>query len=209
MTSLDAEPREYVLRDGSRVLVRPILPEDKARLQEGLGRMSAQSRYYRFLSYRNRLSQAQLRYLTEIDHVRHLAWIALDPEDPARPVLGVARCIRIDAEPQVAEAAVAVADAHQGRGLGTLLLGLLSASAARTGVRRFRAYVLAENEGMLKLFRDLGATVASEDATMCLVDMAVAVDPEDLPDTAAGRVFRAVARQELAFPPPRSHEPRD
>jgi RimJ/RimL family protein N-acetyltransferase len=207
MGSLEAEPREYALRDGTRVLIRAILPDDKDRLQAGLRRMSEKSRYYRFMSYVNRLSDAQLRYLTEIDYVSHLAWIALDPADPVLPVLGVARCIRIEKEPDAAEAAVAVVDSHQRRGLGTVLLGLLGAAAARIGIRRFRAYVLADNIAMLHLFRDLGATIEPEDATVRVVDMAVPEDPRDLPDTAAGRVFRAVARREISLPHPKFHEP--
>ena len=209
MAQLEAEPREYRLRDGTPVLVRAILPEDKARLQAGLRRMSEQSRYYRFMSYVNRLSDAQLRYLTEIDYVNHLAWIALDPSEPDFPVLGVARCIRIEGEPDAAEAAVAVVDSHHGRGLGTLLLGLLAGAASRSGIRRFRAHVLADNVAMLHLFRDLGAAIEPEDATVRLVDMAIPEDPRDLPDTAAGRVFRAVARQELSFPHPKFHEPEE
>lgn len=207
MAPLEAEPREYPLRDGTRVLVRAVLPEDKTKLQAGLGRMSEQSRYYRFMSYVNRLSETQLRYLTEIDFEKHLAFLALDPDDPEQPVLGVARCIRIDREPDAAEAAVAVVDSHHGRGLGTLLLGLLAAAAAKVGIRRFRAFVLAENVGMLHLFRDLGAAIAPSDATLFVVDMPLPEDPRDLPDTAAGRVFRAVAREEVAFPHPKFHEP--
>lgn len=144
-------------------MVRPIGPEDRDRLQAGLHQLSAASRYHRFHAAVSELSPEQLRYLTEVDHVNHLAWIALDPALPGEPAAGVARCIRLPHEPHTAEVAVTVLDAYQGRGLGTLLLGLLSESAAAQGIRTFRAYVLEDNEAMLRIFRDLGAHVGRLD----------------------------------------------
>lgn len=195
------------MRDGTLVLIRPIAPDDKERLQAGLARFSERSRYYRFMTAIRRFSDRQLRYLTEVDQESHVAWIALDPTDPALPLLGVARSIRLPDEPEVAEAAVAVVDSHHGKGLGTILLGLLAAAASRNGIRWFRSHVLTENVAMLHLFRDLGATTRAEGGASCQVDMAVPVRPEELPDTPAGRVFRAVARREVELGSPRLLEP--
>lgn len=50
----------------------------------------------------NELSSAQLRYLTEIDHVNHMAWIAVDPQVAGEPGLGVARYVRLEPDPTVA-----------------------------------------------------------------------------------------------------------
>lgn len=202
MPTPSIDPRRFILRDGSPVLVRPIVPEDKVRLVEGLARLSERSRYYRFMTAVVRLTEQQLHYLTEIDYAGHMAWIALDPTVPGEPLLGVGRYIRIEGEPEVAEAAVAVVDSHQGRGLGTLLLGLLALSAVRNRIHHFRAYVLAENLSMLRIFLDLGAT-ARREANLHVVDMAIPEDPRDLPDTPAGRVFKAVAREALPPPGPR------
>jgi len=94
-----------------------------------------------------------------------------------------------------AEVAVTVLDAYQGRGLGTLLLGLLSQSAAAEDIRTFRAYVLEDNEPMLRIFRDLGAHVGCLDEGVYQLDIPVPEDPETLPDTPTGRVFKAVARR--------------
>src|SRR5207247_221841 len=146
-TAISAEAADVVLlgediaRDGSYVRVRPIRPEDRERLRVGLHQLSAASRYHRFLAALSELSAEQLRYLTEVDQVNHLAWIALDPALAGEPAVGVARCIRVPEDPAMAEVAVTVLDAYQGRGLGTLLLGLLSRSAAAQGIRTFRAYV--------------------------------------------------------------------
>jgi RimJ/RimL family protein N-acetyltransferase len=188
-----ALPREFRLRDGTRVWVRPIRPEDRDRLRVGLHQLSAASRYHRFLATVSELSDEQLRYLTAIDHVNHLAWIALAPAEPGEPALGVARCIRFPDNPRVAEVAVTVLDAYQGWGLGTLLLGLLSASAAAQGIRTFRAYVHVDNDAMLRIFRDLGAAVTATGGGVCDLDIPVPPDPVTLPDTPTGRVFKAVA----------------
>ncbi len=185
---------ELRLRDGTRVLVRPIRAEDADRLGAGLHRLSAASRYQRFHAAVADLSPQQLRALTAVDQVNHLAWIALDPVLPGEPAAGVARCIRLPEDRRIAEVAVTVVDAYQGRGLGTLLLGLLSQSAAAQGIRTFRAYVLEDNEAMLRIFRDLGADVRRLEEGVYQLDVPVHDDPETLPDTPTGRVFKAVAR---------------
>ena len=112
----------------------------------------------------------------------------------------MARYVRLDDEPEVAEAAVVVADPYQGRGLGTILLGMLGVSAIGSGIRAFRAYVLVENRLMLEILRDLGGTVALEEPGMYRVDLPLHEDPDELPDTPTGRVFKAVAKKVL--PPP-------
>jgi RimJ/RimL family protein N-acetyltransferase len=190
---LDEPLQEIRLRDETCVWVRPIRPEDRDRLRVGLHQLSAASRYHRFLATVSELSEEQLRYLTDVDHVNHLAWIALDPVLPEEPAVGVARCIRFPENPAMAEVAVTVLDAYQGRGLGTLLLGLLSRSAAAQGIRTFRAYVHEDNDAMLRIFRDLGAEVVRAEVGVCQLDIPVPADPEMLPDTPTGRVFRAVA----------------
>jgi RimJ/RimL family protein N-acetyltransferase len=188
-----AGPSEFRLRDGTRVLVRPIRPEDRDRLQVGVRQLSPASRYQRFHAAVSELSPQELRNLTDVDHVNHLAWIGLDPTLPGQPAVGVARCIRLPQEPRTAEVAVTVLDAYQGRGLGTLLLGLLSQTAAVQDIQTFRAYVLEDNEAMLRIFRDLGAYVGRLDVGEYQLDIPVPEDPETLPDTSTGRVFKAVA----------------
>jgi GNAT superfamily N-acetyltransferase len=199
-----APPGEYQLRDGRCMLIRPIGPEDQERLQVGLHQLSPTSRYHRFHAAVSELSPAQLLYLTEVDQVNHLAWIALDPALPGEPAVGVARCIRLPAEPATAEVAVTVLDAYQGRGLGTLLLGVLSQAATAQGIRKYRAYVQEDNEAMLRIFRDLGAHVRGVDCGVSQLDIPVPEDAETLPDTPTGRVFKAVAGRVTAVTRPRA-----
>jgi GNAT superfamily N-acetyltransferase len=194
------EALEAELRDGTPVLIRPIVPADKERLRRGFRRLSSQSRYRRFGAYISDLTPEQLRFLTEIDYENHIAWIAVDPASPELPALGVARCVRIEDEPDVAEAAIVVADPVQGRGLGSLLLGMLAVAARSNGIRQFRAYVMSENRPMLDMLQELGGTVELEGPGLCRVDTPIAEDPEELPDTPTGRVFKAVAKKVLPGP---------
>lgn len=141
-----------VLRDGSEVLVRPVRPEDKPLFVAGWAELSDETVYRRFLQPRDALSVAELALFTELDHVDHEAIGALAD---GRGV-GVARYVRDIERPHVAEAAVVVVDAWQGRGLGGKLLRRLCARATENGIRVFTATLLASNEAMLSLLGSLG-----------------------------------------------------
>jgi GNAT superfamily N-acetyltransferase len=122
-----------ILRDGSRVRVRQGHSSDKELLLRGFERLSPESRYRRFLAPMPELTEEIVRYLTEIDHRDHGAMIALDE---AGDGIGVTRYVRDPHRPEVAEVAevaVTVIDDWQGRGLGTLLLEVISARAREQG----------------------------------------------------------------------------
>jgi RimJ/RimL family protein N-acetyltransferase len=141
------------LRDGSRVRLRPGRPTDRERLLRGFERLSPESRYSRFLVPMPELTEEMVRYLTEIDHHDHEAIVALG-EDTGEG-LGVARYVRNQDRPDTAEVAVTVVDDWQGKGLGTLLLNVLSARAREEGVRGFTALMHATNEEMMDLLKRL------------------------------------------------------
>ena len=103
-----------------------------------------------------RLSASELRYLTEIDHHDHEALVAVDGE--TGDGVGVARYVRSAEDGESAEAAVAVVDDWQGRGLGHLLLERLVERAREEGVRRFTALVQAENRPAIALLERFGRT---------------------------------------------------
>jgi RimJ/RimL family protein N-acetyltransferase len=146
------------LRDGRTVLIRPIAPDDKERLADGFRRLSEESRQRRFLTPATDLSHEDLVYLTEVDHRRHEALVAIDPADGS--IVGVARYVQVPGERDVAEVAAAVADDWQRRGVATALLAALSRRARESGVERFRAYVSAENDVVVDALRRAGATRA-------------------------------------------------
>jgi GNAT superfamily N-acetyltransferase len=141
-----------VLADGSEVLVRQVRPEDKPLFVAGWAGLSNESVYRRFLQTRDGLSVGELAFFTEIDHVDHEAIGALSD----REGVGVARYVRDRERPHMAEAAVVVIDAWQGRGLGGKLLRRLCARATENGIRVFTATLLASNDAMLALLSRLG-----------------------------------------------------
>ena len=122
------------LRDGTPVVLRLLAPEDKALIAEGFRRWSPESRYARVLAPKTTLTDDELRYLTEIDQETHFALGALREggDDDGNPVgLGIARFIRLPHLHATAEAAIAVSDEAQGRGLGKLLFMRLCAAATK------------------------------------------------------------------------------
>ena len=124
--------RRSSLRDGSHVRIRQGHHTDRDLLLRGFERLSPESRYRRFLAPIAELSEATVRYLTEIDHHDHEAMIALDEQTGEG--IGVARYVRDPDHPDVAEVAVTVIDDWQRRGVGTLLLDVISARAREEGI---------------------------------------------------------------------------
>jgi RimJ/RimL family protein N-acetyltransferase len=182
------------LLDGTRILVRPIRPDDKPLLREGFDRLSAESRLRRFMAPITDLDAEQLHYLTEVDYVNHFAWVAVLAERPDFGI-GVGRYIRLEDAPEVAEVAITVVDDYQGKGLGTLLLGMLAATARAAGVRKFRAYVLEDNLPMRTLMSQLGVETRHDAPGVLIMD--AEIDPARLPDSPAGLALKAIARRLL------------
>ena len=149
--------RPVKLRDGSKVLIRQIQPADAPLLADGFARLSGKSRQMRFLARKDRLSAAELRYFTDLDHHDHEALGALDQAD-GRGV-GVARYVRDAEDPDAAEIAVTIVDDWQGRGLGTELLARLSGRARAEGICRFTALVADDNVAMAGLLRNMSASL--------------------------------------------------
>jgi len=133
------------------ILFRHIRPDDKGRLSVALGRLSPESRRRRFLMPKPRFSSSELRYLTEIDGFDHVAIVAVSAEDPD-VFYGVARFVRLTDDPETAEAAIVVADALQGQGLGRELGRRLADEARERGVKRFTASLLSDNVAARRLF---------------------------------------------------------
>lgn len=169
-------PRHWriTLRDGARVLLRPIAPADKPLIVAGFARLSEESRYRRFFTASTRLSEAELDYFVNVDHRNHEAIVAIDPSDGM--LLGVARYIRSSDHHESAEVAVVVADDWQQHGLGRALLDRLTYRARRAGVRRFSALVQSENRASLGLLESLGTTHRRFDAG--LVELLIELPPK-------------------------------
>lgn len=186
---------EATLVDGTRVRLRPIVPGDKAHILAAWQRLSPESRYRRFMSPMDELTPAMLAKLTEIDYVDHFAWAAFALDEAGEPGIGVARYVRVEDEPEVAEAAVTVVDDYQGRGVGTLLLQALGAVALENGIKRFRGYVLSDNRAIRDLLEDLGARVFHGGPGVEVLEVELPSE-EDIRGSQVYEALRALARGE-------------
>lgn len=162
---LPALERRATLRDGTVVTVRPIRPDDAARLERLFYRLSPETVYRRFFTLVAEPDPAVLRYLAEVDHDRRVALVAVLGDE----IIGVARYDRVvrdhaGDEPDGgderdgasdAEAALLTEDAWQGRGVATVLLGHLAEVARSQGLTAFVATVLGENRQVVRLLRGL------------------------------------------------------
>ena len=167
-------------------LVAPLEPSDRERYLAGLSHASDRSLFRRFMTPVARLSESQLRYLLEVDHRDHEALMAIDEE--GGEAVAVARFVRLEGRPELAESAVIVVDSWQGCGLGKALSTILAERAREVGIARFESTLLLENEAMMSLLRSFGPvrTVGREGA-------AVVVEV-DLPDTGIGDHMAGVLR---------------
>jgi acyl-CoA synthetase (NDP forming)/GNAT superfamily N-acetyltransferase len=142
---------DIVAADGGTVHLRPICPEDADGINGLMERSSDQTRYYRFFGPMKKLSEKDLHRFTHVDHVDRVAFVVLLGDQ----IVAVGRFDRYPGTDD-AEVAFLVEDAHQGRGLGSVLLEHLAAAARERGIKRFVAEVLAQNSRMVRVFQDAG-----------------------------------------------------
>ena len=165
-----AWPREALLTDGTVATLRPIRPDDAAALAEFNRTLSSESRYLRYFSFRRGIGDRELDRFTHPDGRLHAGVVAFVGGE----LVGHACFDRKDGELD-AEVAFEVADAFQGRGLGTLLLETLVRQARGEGIHTFTARVLPQNRKSLQVFRDLGLqerTCFEEGCVLVALDLA-------------------------------------
>jgi acyl-CoA synthetase (NDP forming)/RimJ/RimL family protein N-acetyltransferase len=160
VTTTDTEPgveppphweADVVVADGGTVHLRPIRPGDGEALVAFHAALSARTRYLRYFSAYPRIPERDLVRFTHVDHHNRVAFVAILRNE----IIAVGRYERAEGTDE-AEVAFVVADAHQGRGIGSVLLEHLAAAARERGIKRFNAVVLAENSAMIRVFRDAG-----------------------------------------------------
>lgn len=143
------------LPDGRWVTIRWVRPSDKRHFERALREASDRTIYQRFFTIKRRFSEAELRYLTEFDGWNHVAIGVTTGIGVAERPLGVARFVRSAHAPDRAEAAVALMDEAQGKGLGLRLFVRLAWAAWERGVRVLECPILAANRASLALMRRL------------------------------------------------------
>jgi len=148
------------LGGGERLEIRALRPTDRDELAAAVARMSEQSIYRRFFSPKRSFSPQEIALYVNVDFVKHVALVAVLEQDGRPAIVGGARYIV--SRPSAAEVAFAVDDAHQGRGIGTLLMKHLAAIARDRGISELFAEVLSNNAAMLKVLEKSGLGLSTK-----------------------------------------------
>ncbi|WP_300343153.1 GNAT family N-acetyltransferase [Nesterenkonia sp.] len=150
---------DVVLRDGAAAHLRPVSPEDAERLARMHEAQSESSIYLRYFTYKSTLSAKELKRFTTVDHQDRVSLVVvLGGTGGEEEIIGVGGYDRIEGTAE-AEVSFHIADAHQGRGLGSILLEHLAAAGRERGIERFSAEVLPQNRKMLTVFSEAGYEV--------------------------------------------------
>jgi GNAT superfamily N-acetyltransferase len=138
--------------------------------------LSDRSRRLRFLvPTSSDISDEDLEYLTDVDHRRHEAVVALDGDR----MVGVARYVRTPGQRESAEVAVVVVDDRQGQGIGTALLDDLTQLARDNGISRYTALVSRDNDVVLGAIERAGADRIGTAGDGGEVEFALDLPPEE------------------------------
>jgi len=185
------------LRDGRKVVIRSIRPNDRDQLAGQLKELSSESFYRRTFSPKRELSGGELKQMTEVDFENIVALVAVMHEDGHDRIVGGGRYLRMgDALSRNAEVAFLVNDAHQGLGIGSRIFRHLVAIALASGIAIFEAEVLPSNEAMLRLFDRSGlpaTRTVERDAVHVTIELTASEQGEkkaaghELPITSGGK----------------------
>ena len=190
-------PRRITLRDGREVTLRAVVEADATEIVQAFERLSAQSRYYRFMHHKTRLDDAALQRGVHPRPGRDFVFVATVPAADAIDIVGAAQYVRADdANDKTCEFAITVAEDWRGSQLGTKLLASLVRRARRDGYETIEGLVIAENTAMLALARKLKFTVepVPGDSTVLRVQRALQRFPRTA--TARQRTRRAAGHHE-------------
>lgn len=139
------------LRNGNRITIRALRPEDRNDFLAAVERVSKQSLYRRFFGPRRYFTEAEISFFVNVDFARHVALIALQQVEGKPSIIGGARYVAENS--RQAEVALTVVDGYQGQGVGGLLLQHLIIIARANGLLELVAMVLPDNAAMLKVFQ--------------------------------------------------------
>ena len=169
------------------ISLRPLLPTDRNELALAIRGLSDESRRCWFFIGGQPTEQV-INYLAHVDFINHFAWLALDEGGAG---IAVGRYVRLTDQPDTAELAFEVVDAHQGHGLGTLLLGALGAVAGDAHIERFHADVLADNRPMRRVLDKAGARWEVAEPSVVRATVGVDVARSLIAPTDADKLERA------------------
>jgi acetyltransferase len=165
--------RHLVMRDGLRVLVRPIRPEDEPAIHELLRHVTSQDLRLRFFAPMKEFTHEFIARLTQLDYARAMAFVAFD--ETTNELVGVVR-IHSDSIYENGEYAILLRSDLKGRGLGWALMQLIIEYARSEGLKRISGQVLQENSLMLNMCRELGFAVKSDMTERSLCDVTLELE---------------------------------
>ena len=142
------------LRDGRRVEINALRPDDREGLIAAVGRVSGPSLYRRFFAAKREFSEKEIAFFVNVDFVNHVALVARVQEGGRSEIVGGGRYVVV--QPGKAEVAFAVVDQYQGQGIGAALMHHLVAIGREAGLTQMIAEVLPDNTAMLKVFQMSG-----------------------------------------------------
>jgi acyl-CoA synthetase (NDP forming)/RimJ/RimL family protein N-acetyltransferase len=158
VNDISGRAADVLLSDGTTVHLRPIQPGDADRIVALHSRFSERTRYLRYFSAYPRIPQRDLDRFVNVDHHDREAFVV----EHAGELIAVGRYERLGAGSHQAEVAFVVEDAHQGRGIGSVLIEHLVAAASEEGITEFEADVLPVNQTMLRVFMAAGFHIERE-----------------------------------------------
>ena len=151
-------PRDFsiddTLKDGTRVTIRAVRPDDRQRLLRAFKLLERDSIYTRFFSARNDPTEAELDRAVNVDFEREVALVVTTTTPGGDIIIASARYVAIGE--RSAEVAFVVEEDYQGRGIASRLLGHLTSIAKDRGIAQFEADVLSQNASMLAVFKKCG-----------------------------------------------------
>lgn len=156
------DPRSYriedTLRNGTPIVIRAIRPDDRERVRAAFGKLERETVYTRFFTYKDALTEKELKDATDADFDRTAALVVTVLENGEEVAIGGGRYVAYDAADgsRAAEVSFTIEEDYHGQGLASRLLAHLAAIARSKGVRRFEAEVLPQNAAMLKVFERSG-----------------------------------------------------
>jgi RimJ/RimL family protein N-acetyltransferase len=165
--------RHLVLGDGWRIFVRPIRPDDDLRIRDLLAHVSKHDLRLRFFDSIKEFSPEFIARLTQLDHSRAMAFVAID--EASAETLGVVRLHTVEPG-DTGEYAILLRSDLKGRGLGWALMQLMIEYARCKGLHRIEGQVLGENSVMLKMCRELGFEVKTDTEERGVCDVALVLE---------------------------------
>lgn len=153
-----------VLKNGTKVILRPIRPEDELSIvafHRELSEDSVRQRYFEFMSLGERVAHERLLRICFADYDREWTTVAEIDAEGSKKIIGVGRLYRVPGTPY-ARFAMIIVDRYHHLGLGTELLKHLIGIARQEKIAMIDARILSENVGMIKLCQRLGFTISPD-----------------------------------------------